>query len=126
MLGRINLYRMNKPSYPDRIDACSALDPIDREHAALALYTELVDHVDAAAVDAVTWRAMAIELGVCAMARSGDRHEFIRARSADAHQRADFIGRLAARTLQSISSLRNVPDFVSDDGSVRLTQGALS
>ena len=120
---------MNKPStYLDRIDACSALDPIDREHAALALYTELVDHVDAAAIDAVTWRAMAIELGVCAMsyATGCNAHEFIRARSADAHQRADILGRLAARTLQSIASLRNVPDFVSDDGSVRLTQGALS
>ena len=95
----------NVPSFLDRIDAVSALPGVSRHHAAGSLYNELVE---TDGVDALTWRALGIELGACAQAYPDgfSAHEFLRSRAADCHQRADLLGQVAARTRQLIPVVR--------------------
>lgn len=96
--------RANAVTLLDRIDACSALDAAGRIAASTQLYAEL----DTADVDAVTWRAMGIELGVCRTlpGLTDSEDEFLRARAVHCHQRADYLGRIAARSRQSIPVVR--------------------
>lgn len=79
-----------------RIDACSALRGLSRDNAAIALYHELCDTRDLT-VTPLEWRTLGVELGTCALRHEhgSDAHEFLRARSVNAHQRSDLATRLA-------------------------------
>lgn len=87
-----------------RIDACSALRGLSRDNAAIALYHELCDSRDLT-VTPLEWRTLGVELGTCALRHEhgSDSHEFLRARSVNAHQRSDLATRLTemARTVAS-------------------------
>lgn len=100
-----------RPSHLDRIEAISALSPDSRRTAGLALYAELSLTPN---VTALTWRALGIELHISSGGTTYDTSE-------DCHQRSDRAG-----IAQSLRALRDVQDFVREDGSVRLSRGALS
>jgi len=79
-------------NFLDRIDAGRTLEVGPRWRAAMALYQEL-DQTDG--VDAVTWRSMAIELGVLAQLAGPSDTEMARSRQVDCHQRADTLRALS-------------------------------